>query len=222
MAPRFQQFLLIISAGLFSLTGQAAESSGNDGSVAINPIKIIEPDLQLRKSEQAKIDDEVFEVGFFTGLISIEDFGSHPLYGLKASFHATEDFFLQLNYGQSKAGKTSYETVSGSGINILSDKDREFTYYDLLVGYNIFPGETFVTSRHTFNSAFYLVGGAGNTDFAGDNHFTLVIGSGYRIILTDWLTWNLDYRDHIFETELLGHKKQSHNLEFATGLTVFF
>ena len=35
-------------------------------------------------------------------------------------------------------------------------------------------------------------------------------------------TWNLDYRDHMFDTELLGHKKQTHNIEFATGLTVFF
>lgn len=222
MALRFQQFLLTLCISAAALPCFAADSKDNDGSVVINPIKIIEPDLKLHKSEQAKIDDEVFEVGFFTGLISIEDFGSHPLLGLKASFHATEDFFLQMNYGMSKAGKTSYETVSGSGVNILADKDREYTYYDLLVGYNIFPGETFVTSKHTFNSAFYLVGGAGNTDFAGDNHFTLVIGSGYRIILTDWLTWNLDYRDHMFETELLGRKKQTHNLEFASGLTVFF
>lgn len=222
MARRLQQFLLIGLTTFFSSFTLAADNAANDGSVVINPIKIIEPDIKLRKTEQAIIDDEVFEVGFFTGLISIEDFGSHPLYGVKASFHATEDFFLQLNYGQSKAGKTSYETVSGSGINILSEKDRELSYYDLLVGYNIFPGETFVSSKLTFNSAFYLVAGAGNTDFAGDNHFTLVVGSGYRIILNDWLTWNLDYRDHMFETELLGHKKQSHNLEFATGLTVFF
>jgi len=222
MANRFQQLLLIIliSAGFISYAAAAEDS--NDGSVAINPIKIIEPDVTARKTEEAKIDNEIFEVGFFAGMISIEDFGTHPLYGVKASFHATEDFFLQTNYGFSKAGRTSYETINGSGIKILSNSDREYSYYDLLVGYNLFPGETFVTRNLTFNSAFYLVAGIGNTDFAGDEQFTMVYGTGYRIILNNWLTWNMDFRDHMFDTELLGHDKTTHNIEFATGLTVFF
>ncbi|MAS24793.1 MAG: outer membrane beta-barrel domain-containing protein [Oceanospirillaceae bacterium] len=225
MANWFQQLLLISVAGagfaLAPVTVSAAEDS-NDGSVVINPIKIIEPDVQARKTEEAKIDNEVFEAGFFLGMISIEDFGTHPLYGVKASFHATEDFFLQANYGRSKAGRTSYETINGSGVDILTDSDRKYSYYDLLVGYNLFPGETFVTSKLTFNSAFYLVGGVGNTSFAGDEQFTMVFGTGYRIILSDWLTWNMDFRDHMFETELLSKKKTTHNIEFATGLTVFF
>ncbi|MCT7357776.1 outer membrane beta-barrel domain-containing protein [Thalassolituus pacificus] len=221
MANWFQQFLLTAAVLLLSPLALSAEES-NDGSVVINPIKIIEPEGQQSKSDQAKIDNEVFEAGFFLGMISIEDFGTHPLYGVKASFHATEDFFLQANYGRSEAGRTSYETINGSGINILTDADREYSYYDVLVGYNLFPGETFVTRNLTFNSAFYLIGGVGNTQFAGDEQFTLVVGTGYRIIFSDWLTWNLDYRDHMFETELLGHKKRTHNIEFATGLTVFF
>jgi len=221
MANWFQQFLLTAAVLLLSPLALSAEES-NDGSVVINPIKIIEPEGQQSKSDQAKIDNEVFEAGFFLGMISIEDFGTHPLYGVKASFHATEDFFLQANYGRSEAGRTSYETINGSGINILTDADREYSYYDVLVGYNLFPGETFVTRNLTFNSAFYLIGGVGNTQFAGDEQFTLVVGTGYRIIFSDWLTWNLDYRDHMFKTELLGHKKRTHNIEFATGLTVFF
>ncbi|WP_430461337.1 outer membrane beta-barrel domain-containing protein [Thalassolituus sp. LLYu03] len=225
MANWIQQLFLTGCAAALTpvLTSVAlADTPVNDGSVVINPIKILEPDVQQRKAEQAKIDNEVFEAGFFAGLISIEDFGTHPLYGVKASFHATEDFFLQTNYGMSKAGRTSYETINGSDINILSDKDREFSYYDLLVGYNLFPGETFVSQKLTFNSAFYLIGGVGNTTFAGDEQFTIVMGTGYRIILSDWLTWNMDFRDHMFETELLGHKKNTHNIEFASGLTVSF
>ncbi len=220
MASRFQQFLLIPVLCAVALTLQAQDE--NDGTVVINPIQIIEPDVTLRKTGQAKIDDEVFEAGVFAGFISIEDFGTQPVYGVKASFYATEDFFLQANYGASKAGRTSYETINGDGVSILTDADREFRYYDVLVGYNLFPGEAFITRNLTLNTAFYLVAGAGNTEFAGDQQFTLVIGSGYRVILNDWLTWNLDYRDHMFETELLGNKKMTHNIEFTTGLTVFF
>ncbi len=195
MANWFQQFLLTAAVLLLSPLALSAEE-GNDGTVVINPIKIIEPDVQQSKNDEAKIDNEVFEAGFFLGMISIEDFGTHPLYGVKASFHATEDFFLQANYGRSEAGRTSYETINGSDINILNDAERQYSYYDVLVGYNLFPGETFVTRNLTFNSAFYLVGGVGNTRFAGDEQFTLVVGTGYRIIFSDWLTWNLDYRDH--------------------------
>lgn len=222
MAHRFQQLFLILIA-LAAVSVQAQQGSdNNDGTVVIKPIQIIEPDIKLRKTSQAKIDDEVFEAGIFAGIISIEDFGTQPLYGVKASFHATEDFFLQANYGVSKAGRTSYETINGNGVDILTDSDREFRYYDLLVGYNLFPGEAFITRNLTLNTAFYLVAGAGNTRFAGDDHFTLVFGSGYRVILSDWLTWNLDYRDHIFKTELLGREKNTHNIELTTGLTVFF
>ena len=139
--------------------------------------------------------------------------------GIKGSFHATEDFFLQANVGFAEAGEAYAETFNG-GSDLITDRD--YNYYNLLVGYNLFPGETFVTQNHTFNSALYVVGGAGNTDFAGDNYFTLTLGAGYRIILRDWLTFNLDFRDHTFESDITGEKDRIHNLEFTTGLTAFF
>ena len=215
MAIRFQQFLLIPLLLLGSNISQAIE---NDGEVEIKPIVVVEPDRAQREVYEAQIDTEFFEVGAYIGLLSIEDFGSSSVTGLKASFHATEDFFLQFNYGQAEAGKSSLEDFNNE--NFFNN--REYKYYNLLVGYNIFPGETFVSQSLTFNSAFYLVGGAGNTDFGNDNHFTFTLGSGYRIILRDWLTVNIDFRDHSFESEVIGSKKRTHNLEFSTGVTAFF
>ena len=222
MANRFQQFLLVF--GLTGLVANTAICADNDedGTIKINPIKVVEPNVQQRRQQEAKIDSEFFEIGAYTGLISVEDFSSTSVFGFKASFHATEDFFLQANYGRATVGKTSYERLTGENTSILTDEEREFKYYDLLIGYNLFPGETFVTQNLTFNSAFYVVAGAGDTEFAGDHHFTAVLGTGYRIILNDWITWNLDYRDHIFESELLGEEKQTHNLELTSGVTFFF
>ncbi len=221
MASRFQQLLLsTVLASVSTLS--VADTTEEDGNVEINPIKVVEPSVDQERISEAMIDSEFFELGFYTGILSVEDFGTQPVYGIKASFHATEDFFLQANYGQSEVQETSYERLSGDDTSILTDKQRELSYYDVLLGYNIFPGETFVTQSTTYNSAFYLVAGAGNTKFVGDNNFTVVFGTGYRLILTDWLTWNMDYRDHIFETKLLTEKKTTHNIEFSTGLTVFF
>lgn len=220
MASWFQQlFLIAFSAStLVSFTSTAA---AEDGDVEINPIIVVEPDNQQREAYEAQIDSEFFEIGAYAGILAIEDFGSSAVVGLKASFHATEDFFLQANMGQAEAKESTAEYYFGDNeISII--KDRDYNYYNLLVGYNLFPGETFVSQNLTFNSAFYLVAGAGNTEFADDNHFTLTVGSGYRIILRDWLTVNVDFRDHSFEAEIGPKTKRTHNLEFSTGLTAFF
>jgi outer membrane beta-barrel protein len=220
MASWFQQlFLIALSAStLVSFTSIAA---AEDGDVEINPIIVVEPDNQQREAYEAQIDSEFFEIGAYAGILAIEDFGSSAVVGLKASFHATEDFFLQANMGQAEAKESTAEYYFGDNeISII--KDRDYNYYNLLVGYNLFPGETFVSQNLTFNSAFYLVAGAGNTEFADDNHFTLTVGSGYRIILRDWLTVNVDFRDHSFEAEIGPKTKRTHNLEFSTGLTAFF
>lgn len=220
MANRFQQFLLtaFLSTTLITFVSPVL---AEDGDVDIKPIIVVEPDNKQREAYEAQIDSEFFELGAYVGILAIEDFGSSTVLGLKMSFHATEDFFLQANYGQAEAGASTAEYYFGEDeISII--KDRDYRYYNLLVGYNLFPGETFVTQNLTFNSAFYLVAGAGNTEFADDNHFTITIGSGYRVILKDWLTVNVDFRDHSFENELGPKTKRTHNLEFSTGLTAFF
>ena len=220
MANRFQQFLLtaFLSTTLITIVSPVL---AEDGDVDIKPIIVVEPDNKQREAYEAQIDSEFFELGAYVGILAIEDFGSSTVLGLKMSFHATEDFFLQANYGQAEAGASTAEYYFGEDeISII--KDRDYRYYNLLVGYNLFPGETFVTQNLTFNSAFYLVAGAGNTEFADDNHFTITIGSGYRVILKDWLTVNVDFRDHSFENELGPKTKRTHNLEFSTGLTAFF
>tara|TARA_R110001583_G_scaffold47630_6_gene149175 strand:+ start:362 stop:1024 length:663 start_codon:yes stop_codon:yes gene_type:complete len=220
MANWFQQLLLIafLSTSLITITTPAW---AEDGDVDINPIIVVEPDNTQREAYEAQIDSEFFELGAYAGILAIEDFGSSSVFGVKASFHATEDFFLQANYGQAEAGLSTAEYIYGdSETSIITDRD--YRYYNLLVGYNLFPGETFVTQDLTFNSAFYLVAGAGNTDFADNNHFTITVGSGYRIILKDWLTINVDFRDHSFEAEIGPKTKRTHNLEFSTGLTAFF
>ena len=217
MANRFQQFLLA-TTGLIAFTTAQHVLAEDDGNVEINPIIVVEPDPEVREVYEAQIDTEFLEVGAYVGILSIEDFGSSEVLGLKASFHATEDFFLQVNYGQSEAGLDADE----EGNDFVRFIDRDYTYYNLLVGYNLFPGETFINQGLTLNSAFYLVGGAGNTDLAEDQYFTITVGTGYRIILKDWLTFNLDMRDHSFKSEIGGRTKRTHNLEFTGGLTAFF
>lgn len=212
----------ILSICLAGLTvSQKAAGAADEGDKPA-PVQVITPEVEPREISEADIDNEFFEVGVYAGILTIDNFGSEPVYGVNAAFHATEDFFLQLNYGMSTAGKTSFEELSGENVRLLTDSERDYTYYNLLVGYNIFPGEVFLTSKLTFNSAYYLVGGVGNTEFGGEDNFTTTLGTGYRIVLRDWLTWHIDFRDHIFQSDILNKNQTTHNVELSTGATLFF
>lgn len=183
--------------------------------------QVIQPDIVRRTPEQPEIDKENFEAGLYYGVLSIQDFGSNPVVGASLAYHITEDFFFEGNYGRAKGDQTSFEKLSG-GAPLLSSSDREYTYYDLCVGWNVLPGEVFVGSHYAFSSALYLVGGIGSTHFAGDSAFTATVGVGYRLLFTDWLAWHVDARDHLFNSSIFGKTERANNVEFRTGITVFF
>ena len=188
---------------------------------APEPEQVIDPDVERRDIKEPEIDAEDFEIGGFAGIMSIEDFGSNLVYGVRLAYHITEGFFLESSVGQTEAGLTSFEVLSG-GAPILSDSDRQYTYYNLNVGYNILPGEGFIGESRAYNTGLYLTAGLGSTRFAGDDRFTVNFGAGYRFLLNDIVALHLDFRDHLYDIDLLGEEKTVHNLEATLGVTVFF
>jgi outer membrane beta-barrel protein len=182
---------------------------------------VIEPELDRRTITEADIDSEDFEVGAFVGVMSVEDFGTNLVYGARAAYHVTEDLFAETAIGRTETDKTSFEKLSG-GAQVVPDDDRTLTYYNISIGWNILPGEVFIWRGHSFNSALYIIGGVGNTDFADDNHFTINFGAGFRLLLTDSVAMRFDVRDHTYNSDLLGDNDRKHNLEAHVGLSLFF
>lgn len=189
--------------------------------LAASDEQVVRPEIKRREVTEDAIDTEDFELGAWGGIMSIEDFGSNPVYGLRGTYHVTEDIFLEATYGVTRGDETSFERLSGAA-NILTDSERDLDYYNLSFGFNVFPGESFVGKRWAFTSAFYLIGGIGSTSFAGDDMLTWNAGFGYKVLLNDWLALRVDARDHIFDLDLLGEKRTTHNLEFSGGLSIFF
>jgi outer membrane beta-barrel protein len=200
-------------------TEPAAAEPAPDENAA--PPSVIEPQVSRRKITVPKIRSSNIELGAFYGALSIEDFGTHPVYGFSAAYHITEDLFLQGEAGRSRAGRSSYEVLSGN-VQLLTESERRFTYYDLSLGYNFLPGEAFVGRGLAMTSAFYLLGGIGGTDFGGDTKFTVNFGAGYRLVPTDWLAVHVTVQDHIFQSSVIGINKLTNNLEARIGMTVFF
>lgn len=182
---------------------------------------VVEPEVERRDIKPPKIDTEDFEIGGFGGLMSVEDFGVNPVVGVRFAYHITEGFFVEAAAGQTDTEETSFERLSGAA-QLLTPDERKLTYYNLSLGYNLFPGEAFVGQRWAMNSSIYFVGGVGSTKFAGDERFTINFGTGFRILPTDWLALHLDFRDHVFDINLLGQDKTAHNLESHIGFTIFF
>lgn len=184
-------------------------------------VPVIEPEIERRVIDPAEIDTEDFELGFFAGQMSVEDFGVNTVAGLRFAYHITEAFFVELAAGQTDAELTSFERLSGAA-QLLTDPEREYSYYDVSMGYNVFPGESFVGRNRALNTAFYLIAGVGKTRFAGDDRFTVSVGAGMRFLPLDWLAVHVDVRDHILDVDLLGQEKTVNNLEAHVGLTFFF
>ena len=226
MESRFR--VLFLAVAVLALPGCAATKNlfgfGQEEAPppsAEPPGQVIDPQVERREIKEPASDREDFEIGAYAGIMAIEDFGSDVSYGVRLAYHITEGFFVEGTVGQSEGGLTSFEILSG-GARLISDSERTLTYYNLNLGYNILPGEVFIGEGRAYNTNLYLIAGLGSTRFAGDDRFTVNVGAGYRFLLTDSIALHLDFRDHLFDIDLLGEEKTAHNLEGHLGVTVFF
>ena len=182
---------------------------------------LIEPDVEPQTISETLISSGDFEAGAFVGLMTIEDFESSLVWSGRLAYHLSESFFLEANVGVAEGGETSFEKLAGD-VELLPGNDRKYLYYDFNLGFNILPGEAFVGSDYAFNSNFYLLAGAGATDFAGDLRFTGNYGVGYQMLLTDRLSLHLRVRQHLHRIDVTGTDKTVVNTEMGTGVSVFF
>jgi len=182
---------------------------------------MIEPEVERNEIIEAKIDDEDFEVGFYGGLYSTEDFGTNSVMGARFAYHITEDYFVEFAAGETETQKSSAEELFYFEFAEL-ENNRTLRYYNVGFGYNILPGETFISSGWAFYTAFYAIAGVGTTQFAGEDIFTVNFGFGFRFIATDWMAFHVDVRDHIFELDVIKENDVTNNLEMHGGITFFF
>lgn len=230
MEIRFQRiFLMMLLIGVIPMFSSAtsapnvtkAESFNGINTALSSEIEDVPVEIERREILEDILDSENFEVGIQLGQISIEDFESNLWFSGHIAYHINEYFYAKALYGTSKAGETSFEKL----VNVpplLTDDQRKLNYYGLNVGYNLLPGEVFLSEKIALNSLFSIEVGGGNTEFAGNDQFTINLTANYRLYLTDWLTWDIGMSDYIFDTKITGESKTTHNLNFTTGVAFYF
>ena len=207
MEIRFRSLFLALAL-LTPLATVSAQSDEDDGG------SLIEPQIERTEFDESLIDSDDFEISVYGGYLAVENFDTNIV-------TVTEDFFIQASYGLSEVGETSFEKLSG-GAPLLSEDERQVEYYLFTLGFNLFPGEAFVTDSTTFNTVFYLSGGVGNTTFAGDDRFTIAYAFGFRTLFADGFSVDVEMRDLIFEQDIFGTEETTNNLEFSLALNLFF
>ncbi|MCH8506566.1 MAG: outer membrane beta-barrel domain-containing protein, partial [Ectothiorhodospiraceae bacterium] len=183
-APVCVLLLVLLTAGMPPAHAQVPEPRQRDGAV-------IEPPLERPEVVIPRIDTENFEFNAFAGVLSIQSFGTEPVYGARAAFHLTESFFLEGTYAQSSIRDRSYRRL---GIPLFESEKETVTYYNVSLLYNALPGEVFPGRSRAFTSALYLAIGAGNTRIADEDYFTYSLGLGARVLPTDWFSLRVDLR----------------------------
>jgi len=216
MKKRFEFIIPMLSVALLP----SIASAQDDGNIEIKPVKIIKPEVKRREVKGAAIDTEMFEVGAYAGFLAVEDFNTNLITGLSVSYHINDRWIAQFNAARSEVERSTFEEVIDS--SFLADSDRNFDYMNISAGFNLFPGRSYRGKNIKFNSGVYILAGLGTTEFAGSSSTTLMFGSSYRTVLTDWLTCNLDFRNHVMDREFLGESKTTQNIEFSIGFNILF
>ena len=181
---------------------------------------VIDPEVTRRDVKLPRLPSKDFDAGLFTGTYATQNFGSAPVLGLRVGYHLSEDFFVQASYGRSRVSDEAFRQVLPGGV--FPNRKETLAYANLSLGWNLLPGEVFVGSGIAKASALYVIGGVGTTHFFEQRRQTLNLGFGYRVLLRDRLSVQVDLRDHLFSLDLLGKRQSNHNLELTAGLTFYF
>jgi hypothetical protein len=81
----------------------AASASSGSPDVDAPPPSVIEPQVERRQVKVPKIGARDIELGAYYGELSIQDFGSQPVAGLRLDYHISEDFFAEAPTGAPRA-----------------------------------------------------------------------------------------------------------------------
>ena len=219
MEIRIRSILLALVFLVLALP--ATQVSAQSDEEEEDETSLIEPQIERTEFDESLIDSSDFEFSVYTGYLALEDFDTDFVVGLKIGYHISEDFFVQGSFGLGNSGETSFERLSG-GAPLLSDDERNVEYYLVTLGFNLFPGEAFVTDSTTFNTVFYLSAGAGTTTFAGEDRFTIAYAFGYRTLFADGFSLDIEMRDLIWDLDIFGTEESTNNLEFTVSLNLFF
>ena len=183
--------------------------------------QVIVPQVDRRDVKLPRFASNDISIGLFGGTYATANFGASAVGGVRLGYHITEDFFAEATYGRSKVSDEAFRQIFPNG-GIFAEPKQTLSYYNVMAGWNILPGEVFFWRNYAKISQGYILAGVGSTNFAGQKRQTIAYGAGLRVVFTSWFAVQADVRDHVYSIDLLGKRQSNHNLELTAGLTFYF
>lgn len=210
--------ILSLLSAFFLSNHTSAQTIGNAGK---KKVTVITPKKEINKVDSAQIDDERFEFGVFGGSLSIEDFDTVVLVGLSASYHINSRFMASLRYGQTSEARAAFERFN-EGVDFVPESEDGFRYLALEGSFKLVESRSFLGKKRKYNSRLYIDLGVESIEFIDESEIGFSLGFNYKVVVTDWLTSNLIFKDHIVNRDFLGESKLTHNLEVSLGFNALF
>jgi len=141
-------------------------------------------------------------------------------------FHITEEWSIGVDYLKYFNQATKLDSNIFNDYGMFSEKDRALR--DFYVGGNL----SYVPIHGKFvwfgkfgppsHWDLYLIAGGGvsHTLYRG-YHGTGALGAGFRASIVEWLTWNIELRDYLYEEAFAHADKFQNNVVLSTGLSIF-
>ncbi|MBK6469973.1 MAG: outer membrane beta-barrel domain-containing protein [Betaproteobacteria bacterium] len=222
MPPKNNFLLAVAMTALVATSLPVGAQTPAPATPAPQPTEqVIVPQVDRRDVKLPRFASNDFSVGLFAGAYAAQNFGNSAVSGLRLGYHITEDIFVEGTYGRTKVSDEDFRVVFPN-VGIFPTPKQTLSYYNVVAGYNLLPGEVFFGRSNARISQGYIVAGVGSTDFAGTKRQTISAGFGLRVVFKDWLAVQADVRDHVYTLDLLGKRSSTQNIEITAGLTVFF
>ena len=218
LAVRACALTLLAGAALALLAHGSARAA--DAPAADTSDQVIVPQVERREVHKPKYPSNDFELGMFGGTYTVQNFGTHFVWGARLGYDITEDFFVEATYGRTKASDKEFRNILPGGI--FTTEQEKLQYYDLSLGWNFLPGEIFIGKNWAKASTMYAIGGLGSTKFDSQRMQTWNFGLGAKLFLADWVALRADVRDRIYTLDLLGKRSSTQNPELTLGFAFFF
>jgi outer membrane beta-barrel protein len=218
---------LLVAATALPATAQESTSARPNPTAPAAPAprpaseQVIVPQVDRREVTPPRFASNDISLGAFVGRYATANFGGSAVAGLRLGYHITEDVFVETSYARAKVSDDAFRQIFPNG-GIFPTPQQDLSYYNVVAGYNLLPGEVFFGRNNAKISQGYVVAGVGNTTFASQKRQTLTVGFGLRVKFAQWFAAQADVRNHSYSIDLLGKRQNTQNTEITVGATAYF
>lgn len=176
--------------------------------------QVVDPNLTRPEPEVRKVQAQDYEVGGYVGLVAVDREDGFAVYGARAAYQKTENFFVEAHYEFSST--VGYDELRDL-VGLNEAKKYDYDNFGLSLGYKLAPGDIYLSRNYTLPFQIYAIAGGGYASYEGDNFGTYHLGGGLKFMPRDWLSVRLELKDQMWSDKHLYH-----NAQFTFGLAALF